>query len=59
MRQLSPYKLEVSLRLRDGDWPHIEEQVRSSLEAIIREHQGEVPVITFTPDEQQQDNRCP
>ncbi|WP_103104517.1 F390 synthetase-related protein [Brevibacillus reuszeri] len=78
VRQLSPCKLEVALRLRDGDSPFIEEQVRSSLEAIIREHQGEVPVITFTPyelqlgtkklrrvermftpDEQQEDDRCP
>lgn len=49
VRQLSPHKLEVSLRVRGQQDASVQAEVHRSLEQIIREHHGQLPEITFTP----------
>ncbi|WP_312115680.1 F390 synthetase-related protein [Brevibacillus reuszeri] len=53
VRQHSLHELEVSLRLKAGQEAHAKEKVRKSLMAVIREQQGQLPTITFTPYELQ------
>ncbi|GED71579.1 hypothetical protein BRE01_52810 [Brevibacillus reuszeri] len=53
VRQHSLHELEVSLRLKAGQEAHAQEKVRKSLMAVIREQQGQLPTITFSPYELQ------
>lgn len=51
VRQVSLEQIEVSLLMKTGVGPSMEEQehVRKSLEDVIAEQQGRLPAIAFTP----------